>query len=285
MTNHFITTDRGKFHYATFGEKSNPVLMLIHGYPQTYYCWKEVGEALENSFYVITPDLRGMGDSERTLEKDAYHKNEMAKDMFSIVDALGIDKFNLGGHDWGSGVAQDMLHQQTDRITKFITLNFPIIHNKIGQMAAYKKLGERLFASFWYQFFLNLPELPERFMAGNEEFWIRFCVRGKHVATEEAVQEYTRCLKAPNSLTTYANLYRTMKYDMQRWSTPKYTSRVIPVETLVIHGALDTTIIKEYYTNIENCFESVRIEYLDGGHFICDELPKDVAAQMRAFLS
>ena len=81
MTSHFITTHRGKFHYRAYGNSSNPVLVAIHGYPQSSYCWKEVAECLEDKYYVITPDIRGMGDSERTLDKKHYSKDELAKDI------------------------------------------------------------------------------------------------------------------------------------------------------------------------------------------------------------
>ena len=86
---------------------------------------------LEDEYYVITPDIRGMGDSERTLDKKHYSKDELGKDIISILDDLKIDKFYLAGHDWGSGVAQEVAHQITPRIKKLITLNFPIIQNEI----------------------------------------------------------------------------------------------------------------------------------------------------------
>jgi len=284
MTSHFITTKRGKFHYRTYGNPSNPVLVAIHGYPQSSYCWKEVAEFLEDEYYIITPDIRGMGDSERTLDKKHYSKDELAKDFIAILDDLEIDKFYLTGHDWGSGVAQEITHQITSRVKKFVTLNFPIIHNEIGKLKAYEKLSERLFAPFWYQFFQGMPHLAERFLAGNEEFWIRFTMRGKHPFTEESILEYIRCHEIPSSNTTFANLYRTMKKDMQRWASSEYVNKKLPLDVLVIHGELDTVIVKEYYTNIENCFDKVKIEYLDSGHFVCDELPKEVAELMKGYL-
>ena len=97
-----ITTERGTFSYRSYGKPTAPPLVLVHGWPQSSYCWKEVAEALPD-FYVITPDLRGLGDSERTLDVKAYKKDALGKDIFSLLEALGIDEFYLGGHDWGFG--------------------------------------------------------------------------------------------------------------------------------------------------------------------------------------
>ena len=68
----------------------------MHGWPQSNYCWKEVATALPE-FYVITPDLRGLGDSERTLAVKAYEKDAMGEDIFAVIAALGIDTFYLEG--------------------------------------------------------------------------------------------------------------------------------------------------------------------------------------------
>lgn len=286
MTNHFITTPRGQFHYRQFGEAQMPALVLIHGYPQSSYCWVEVAELLEENFYIIAPDLRGMGDSERTLAPKAYTKDELARDVISILEELKIEDFYLVGHDWGSAVAQEIAHQITPRIRKLVSLNFPILQNQVGQNKAYAELGQRLFAPFWYQFFQRLPELPENLLAGKEDFWIRFTVRGaKHEISETAIQEYVRCQKIPNTITTYANLYRTMKYDFKRWAMPDFVNKKLPLTTLVLHGEEDSVIVKAYYEGIENCFDTVSVEYLAAGHFVMDELPKEVAERLADFFN
>ena len=93
-----IETARGQFSYRTYGEASKPPLMLVHGWPQTSYCWHHMAPYL-NDFYVIAPDLRGMGDSNRELDTKCYTKDQMLEDLFAVADALGIETFHLGGHD------------------------------------------------------------------------------------------------------------------------------------------------------------------------------------------
>tara|TARA_B110000091_G_scaffold170315_1_gene182857 strand:+ start:126 stop:383 length:258 start_codon:yes stop_codon:yes gene_type:complete len=77
-----IITARGLFTYRKYGKKGNPPIFLIHGWPQSSYCWHDVAQDLTD-FYVIAPDLRGLGDSERTLELSTYTKDQLGLDIFS----------------------------------------------------------------------------------------------------------------------------------------------------------------------------------------------------------
>ena len=77
-----IKTSRGNIAYRSYGNPGNPPLMLVHGWPQSSYCWAEVAKYL-TEFNVITPDLRGLGDSERSLAVEAYQKKELGKDLFA----------------------------------------------------------------------------------------------------------------------------------------------------------------------------------------------------------
>ena len=123
-----INTSRGKFAYRSYGNSHNPPLMLVHGWPQSNYCWNEIAHYLPD-FYIITPDLRGLGDSPRSLDIKDYYKDQMGLDLFALADELALDKFYLGGHDWGSAIAQEMTLIQPQRIEKLILINMIIIKN------------------------------------------------------------------------------------------------------------------------------------------------------------
>ena len=278
-----IVTSRGEFSYRHYGDPSHPPLMLVHGWPQSNYCWREVVGQL-GDFYVITPDLRGLGDSERTLELKAYTKDELGKDLFAVAKGLGLNKFHLGGHDWGSAVVQEMALMHPERITKLILINMILITNFKGKKKAAKKLEEEMYRSSWYQFFQSIPHLAEEMIAGKEEVWIRFFNRGiSRPITEGAIMEYTRCYKIKNTITTAANLYRTIPDDRKRWKT--YLGKKIQVPTHIIHGQLDPVVIKEFLFQAQSAFEKpVAISYLKGGHFICDEQPEEVGKIMAQFL-
>jgi len=236
-----------------------------------------------NDLYVIAPDLRGMGDSNRALELSLYEKNAMAYDIFAIADTLGINTFCLGGHDWGGAIVQEMALMKPERIEKLIIINMVLINNPKGQAKAGSVLVKQLFRSSWYQFFLSIKQFPEALLAGKEEIWIRFFSRGiSKPIPEDAIQEYTRCYKIPHTITTAANIYRTLSKDRARWE--QYKGRKIGIPTKIIHGILDPVIIKEYLFGAEDYYEQLEITRLKGGHFIVDEQPEAVAKAIQAFV-
>ena len=281
---HHIQTKRSKVAYRTYGDPSLPPLILVHGWPQSSYCWHEVAQTLTD-YYIIAPDLRGLGDSERTLELKHYTKDELGKDIFALADALNIEDFYLGGHDWGSAVVQEMALAQPERIKKLVLINMMIINNFEGKKKAAEKLVKGMFKSSWYQFFQSIPDFPEALIAGKEDVWIRFFSRGiSRPIPEDAIAEYTRCYQIPHTITTGANLYRAIPKDRERWKT--YLDKKITVPAHIIHGELDPVVIKAFLYKAETAFEHpIDITYLKGGHFICDEQPQAVAEAIQVFLA
>lgn len=277
-----INTNRGIFNVRTYGEPTQPPLILLHGWPQTSYCWHHTTPYLKD-FYVIAPDLRGMGDSNRALDIKLYEKDGMAEDIFAIADALEIESFYLGGHDWGGAIVQEMTFMYPERIKKLIIINMVIINNAIGQAKAAEILVKQLFRSSWYQFFMSIKAFPEALLAGKEDIWVRFFSRGISAPVpEDAIEEYIRCYKIPNTITTTSNIYRTLPIDRARWK--QYESQKVSVPTCIIHGVLDPVIIKEYIIGVEKCYEQVEVTQLKGGHFIVDEQPKAVGEAITEFL-
>ena len=279
-----IKTDRGLFAYRKYGNKCNPPVFLIHGWPQSSYCWHDVAQEL-TGFYVIAPDLRGLGDSERTLDLSTYTKDQLGLDIFSIAAALKIETFYLCGHDWGSAVAQEMALLQPESIRKLILINMMIVNNGVGKKKAAEELSKEMFRSSWYQFFQSIPKFPEQLLEGKEDVWIRFFCKGiTNPIPEEALLEYIRCYQVPNTITTAANLYRSMPNDSKRWK--HYVNKKIKTPSHIIHGRLDRVVIPEFLSNIENAFKHpIDITYLEGGHFICDEQPKEVEKVINVFFS
>lgn len=92
-------------HVAVGGE--GPAVVLLHGFPQTHYMWRDVARALADRHTVVVPDLRGYGASDRPVADgpDTYSKRTMARDVVRVAAALGHDRFGLVGHDRGALVA------------------------------------------------------------------------------------------------------------------------------------------------------------------------------------
>lgn len=281
----FLDTPRGHFAYREGGDPSGHPVVMIHGWPESSYCWAHVADQMNSGLRIIAPDLRGLGDSERTPGREHYRKQALAQDVISLLDALGIDAFQLVGHDWGGIVAQEIALALPQRVSKMVIMNIAIINNLKGNQEVIKTVRSGSGSVYWYQHFLQTPELPEAMIPGNEETWLKHFLRtwSGDGFPDDALQEYVRMFRIPGTPGATANYYRTFHDDAKRWATT--AGHVWPMPGLYIYGNRDKVIIPEYLNHIEDCFESVRVEQVDAAHFLQEEQPAEVARHLNTFLT
>ena len=281
-----IAVPRGKFSVRDSGNTDGHPLVMLHGWPESSYCWEAVHPFLRNDIRVIAPDLRGLGESERTMEPSLYRKVELAKDIIEILDALEIRDFFLLGHDWGGVVAQEVALAVPDRVIKLVLMNIPVINNMHGNAEALEIIRSRNCIPLWYQHFQQQPALAEVMIRGNEEVWIRyFFGRAGRDGTipEDALREYIRCYRIQNTPATGAFYYRAMRHDVKRWAGLAEARFSMP--SLYIHGTNDVVIIPAYLNHIEDCFDTIDVATIDAGHFVQEEKPQAVAVLLNDFLA
>jgi pimeloyl-ACP methyl ester carboxylesterase len=279
-----IPTSRGTFNVRDRGNKDGLPVVMIHGWPESSYCWEGVTEFLNPNLRVIAPDLRGLGDSERTKDVKVYQKVELAKDVIEIIDALGINEFFLVGHDWGGIVAQELAFLIPDRVKKFVILNIPILTNIKGAEEAGTAMIAMKYFPMWYQYFQMQPILPEVMIKGNERTWVSFFFGKKGqdgTIPKEAIAEYIRCYSIENTPATAASYYRSMVLDAPHWAT--LIGKRFTMPSLYIYGNEDTVIIPANITHLEDCFDSIKVEQIKAAHFLQEEKPREVAELMNGF--
>lgn len=279
-----LATARGDFHLRLAGPPEAPPLMLLHGWPESGYCWHGVACELADRYRLLMPDLRGLGDSERTPDIAAYTKQALAADMLALLDALGVERTALAGHDWGGAVAQEMALAAPERVPRLILLNIHVLPNARGNAKAQAEIQRHGAAALWYQFFLNAPELPEAMIPGNERVWLGHFLRTASSAgfPAHAFDEYVRCYALAGTPATGAAYYRCYKQDAARWAELAGTRFAMP--GLYIHGRRDPVIIPAYTEYLDDVFDDIRVEGLDAAHFVQEEQPAHVAALIDDFL-
>jgi pimeloyl-ACP methyl ester carboxylesterase len=279
-----IAVSRGTFNVRDRGNKDGLPVVMLHGWPESSYCWEGVTAWLDPNLRVIAPDLRGLGDSERTMDVKAYQKVELAKDIIEVIDAIGMKEFFLVGHDWGGIVAQELALLIPERVKKLVILNIPILTNIKGAEEVAKAMIAMRYMPYWYQYFQMMPGLPEVMIKGNERAWVSFFFGKKGqdgTIPMEAIAEYIRCYSIENTPATAASFYRSMALDAPHWAALQGKRFTMP--SLYIYGNEDTVIVPANITHLDDCFDVIKVEQVKAAHFLQEEKPQEVANLMNSF--
>lgn len=285
MNPFLLNTSRGTFAVRDSGGTGRAVV-LLHGWPESSHCWQPVLTLLpREGFRYLRPDLRGLGDSERTDGLLPYHKNSLARDVLAVLDALSVETAVLVGHDWGGIVAQELALLAPDRVRGLALLAINVLPNGQGNALAQQTLRGAAGRSLWYQTFQQLPHLAEAMLPGNEEVWLRTFLRfaDGRPFPDEALAEYVRTFRIPGTPRTSASYYRTLKADLARWQ--EMAGRGFGVPGLVLHGTADPVIVPTYFAGAEACFSKFKLVSLEGaGHFLMEERPEAVGRSLGEWL-
>jgi pimeloyl-ACP methyl ester carboxylesterase len=119
-----VETNGIRMHFAECGE--GPLVLLCHGFPESWYSWRHQLQTLaEAGFHAVAPDMRGYGQTDRPAEIDRYTLLHLVGDMVGLLDALGVEKAVIAGHDWGAPVAWSSALLRPDRFRGVIGLSVP----------------------------------------------------------------------------------------------------------------------------------------------------------------
>ena len=266
-----------RLHVAEAG-KGEPVV-LLHGWPQNWYCWRVVMPALARQYHVFAPDLRGFGWSDAPAS--GYEKERLATDILCLLDELNIGPVRLVGHDWGGFVGFLMCLREPDRFERYLALN--IVTPWLNRGAALRNMHRS-----WYQvlmasglggwmFRLRPPFLNAamRTAAANPDAW-----------TAADMDVYLDRLQAPERAHASVELYRSMLLrEAPAWMAGRYAGSRLEVPTLMLFGEQDMAISPSMLMGFEDHADDMRLELVPGcGHFIADERPDLVVeAALRFF--
>ncbi len=121
----FIESNGITMRLATMGD-SGPLVILAHGWPESWYSWRHQMTALADAGYrVVAPDMRGYGATDAPAAIEDYNIRELAADMVGIVDALGEEQAIMVGHDWGAIVAWHAVLLHPERFSALIAMSVP----------------------------------------------------------------------------------------------------------------------------------------------------------------
>ena len=195
-----------ELHYAALG--TGDTVVLLHGWPSTWYEWRQVMPLLAGAYRVLAPDLRGLGDSSRPAT--GYDKKTIAADLWELLAGrLGLPRWHLVGHDWGGPVAFALAaaHPEAIATLSIVDVTLPGIGPDISQG------GKR-----WHHAFHMTPGLPEALVRGRERaylgwFYEAFSWRRGTFAQAD-LDEYLRTYTQPGALEAGFAFYRNIPQDV-----------------------------------------------------------------------
>jgi haloacetate dehalogenase len=262
-------------------------LLLLHGYPETHAMWHLAAPKLAERFHVVCMDLRGYGGSSKPAsarDHATYSKRAMAGDCVEVMESLGYKSFFVAGHDRGARVTHRMALDYPDRIEAACVMDIAPTHTMFAR-------ADKAFATGYYHwFFLIQPDgLPERMIGRDPEYYLREKLKRWSAPgarfDEEAVMEYVRCFSDPDAIHASCEDYRAaatidLVHDEEDFDMK------IACPLLVLWGGKG--FIHRTYDVIETWREkavNVRGRALDCGHFLPEEKPEDVSAELIKFFS
>ncbi len=264
-------------HYVSAGA-GEPVV-LLHGIPQTSYEWRHVIPPLSERYFVIAPDLRGLGDTSRPAH--GYDKKTIAADIWKLVhDELKIDRFFLVGHDWGGPVAFALAAHHPEAVRRLVILDVVIP----GDGGDFSQGGRR-----WHHAFFRTLDLPEALCAGREHvllgwFFDHYGALPNCISQADR-QEYLRTYSKPGALRAMFEYYRALPVDAED-NRAMLARGKLKMAVLALGGDKSFGRGLETLESLKRVAEDVRGGVIaNSGHWVAEEAPQFVAAELLKFFA
>ena len=276
---------------ATGGARGGEAIVFLHGFPESHRTWREVAPALAADHFVVCPDQRGFGASDKPQDVEHYRTDRIVEDLTALADALEIGRFTLVGHDWGGAVAWLAALRHPDRIRRLVIVNAP--HPLIFQKSLIEDPAQRA-ASQYITAFRN-PGVEQALQAmGLEAFYAKTFASHADVSkvSDEERARYLADWAAPGALTAMLNWYRASEVIVpapgEEAALPFWTGLPFPsvkVPTLVIWAMRDSALLPIQLDGLDALVEDLRIVRVpDAGHFVPWEKPAPVVAAIGDFM-
>lgn len=259
-----------KIHYVTMG--SGPLLIMIHGFPEFWYSWRNQMPALAAQFKVVAVDLRGYNLSDKPKGVENYSTRHLVSDIVAVVEHLGEEKAVIVGHDWGGMISWALAMFRPDLVERLIICNLP---HPIG-------MGREL---------ANNPQQQK-----NSQYARNFQLDGHHEnLTPESLAEWISDEAAlPYYLEAYErsdfeamlNFYKA-NYPREPYVAPEPTMPKIQCPVLMIHGLDDWALLPGALNNTWEWVEKdlTLVTVPEAGHFVQQDAPEFVTRTMLMWLN
>ncbi len=223
-------------------------------------------------FRVVAPDMRGYGGSDKPVGVAAYRIENLTRDVVELIAALGRERADVVGHDWGAHVAWHVAMSHPERVRRLAILNLPHPERMRRGLRTARQLRKS-----WYMFFFQLPILPEWLLSPRVLRRLFRSTPAREGAYDEA--DIEAMVSAAGDRTGPINYYRAARrYHGPRW-------KPVAAQTLVIWGQRDRVLGQELAEPDPRWVPHARVERIPGAsHWVQADAPERVNELLRSFL-
>ena len=278
FTSRYVQANGIRQHAVVGGE--GPALLLVHGWPETWYAWRLLMPTLAQTHTVVAVDQRGIGLTEKP--SDGYDAGTLATDLVALMDELGHQRFAVVGHDTGVVVSYALAADYPDRVDRLVVAEIPgpPMADHSPPLFVPAPVNNRL----WHIPFNRAGgEIAEQLVAGREKIFYgyEFTIQGGQLP-EELVDYYVDRVSEPGALPGSFAFYREWDATMAQNGDRAATPLTMPV--LAIGGEESWgPAVGSAMSGIAKDVQTVVIP--GGSHWVAEEAPEEVLAALTAFLA
>ena len=277
-------------HYAQSGMENDELVLMLHGFPEFWYCWKDQLPVLGDKYHAVAPDMRGYNLSDKPEGVAAYKIRHLVADVVGLAAHFGKDRFYLVAHDWGAAIAWAVAIAHPDKVKGLIILNgvHPYIFANL-----LSNNDEQIAKSQYIRQFQQSG--IEHDMLAHDCEWLMEWTFKEHVAaglmSTDDEEAYKTAWKRPGALNAMLNYYRASPLLP---ATPETKGKGfglnpdnfhVTMPVLVVWGEADHALVKENLDGLEEFAADLKIVRLPGvTHWVTHEAPEIVSFEIMSFL-
>jgi pimeloyl-ACP methyl ester carboxylesterase len=257
-----------------------PPLLLVHGWPESWYAWRLVMPGLAKSHTVIAVDQRGMGATGKP--QDGYDAGTLAADLIALMDALGHGRFSVMGHDTGVVISYALAADHPDRVDRLIVAEIPGPPGTSPSPPLFvpQPLNDRL----WHIPFNRAGRVAEQLVKGREDvfYGYEFAIQGGTALPENVIAYYVEHFRDEQSLQGGFGFYRD--WDATLAQNAERATRQLQMPVLAIGGA------QSWGEHVGEGMQAVAADVEtavvpDAGHWVAEQAPEALLDVLTGFLT
>lgn len=274
-----IPTNGVTYNVQTWGDQSNPAVVLMHGWMGTSHTWRKLAPMLAKERFVIVPDMRGYGSSEKPDK--GYDAATLSADVLGVMKELGVESAHIVGHDMGALVSFVFAGTYPEATLSMTYLDEPLVGFNLDEFTVYR---EETYGGYWHFGFNTAPGLAELLLSGKEQAFVDYIVPLMHAPNPDAVSAedrviYADSLRAENGITGSVGWYRAAFQTARQMQAIGEAGFKVPL--MAWGGEYGIPVTHSQFSVIS---KDVRGGVIPGaGHLVPEEAPDFLATEFDAF--